>query len=37
MQWPIPADRFIASTALEYELLLDTRLLASREVTVLRA
>lgn len=35
-----PADRFIASTALEYDLVLvtrDTRLLGSREVTVLRA
>lgn len=35
-----PADRFIASTALEYDLVLvtrDTRLLAFREVTVLRA
>lgn len=35
-----PADRFIASTALEYHLVLvtrDARLLASREVTVLPA
>lgn len=35
-----PADRFIASTALEYDLVLvtrDARLLLSREVTVLRA
>ncbi len=35
-----PADRFIASSALEYDLVLvtrDTRLLASREVAVLRA
>lgn len=40
LQHEDPADRFIASTALEYDLVLvtrDARLLASREVTVLRA